>query len=216
MQQPRMLTYVNKACSKHKCLSQSFFAGTGHIAITSYFMHQIDKNQLLADYAQGKRSFKNLDLRKIQLFGQTLKDIDFSGSNLSESYLAYSNLSNANFKGAILNNAQLEQVNMNGANLQNAMLKEVNLFRASLYGANLSKATLAQVDLRSADLQQASLIKTELRKVNLRDSTLTGAKFTQAQLIHSELFRAHGANLTDALIDSNTTMPNGFPSDLQP
>ncbi|MEO0373249.1 MAG: pentapeptide repeat-containing protein, partial [Cyanobacteria bacterium P01_A01_bin.17] len=64
-------------------------------------------------------------------------------------------------------------------------------------------------------LRQANLTQAVLQAVNLRNSVLIDANFTQAQLIQTDLFRARGANLTNASIDPGTTMPNGFPYDLQ-
>ncbi len=73
----------------------------------------MDANEVLRRYAAGERNFRQADLRGISLTKACLKEIDFTGANLSNSDLSDSDLSKAN----------LNWVNLRGANLSGAHIK---------------------------------------------------------------------------------------------
>lgn len=84
--------------------------------------------------------------KRVQLRGSDLGKFDFSGLDLTEANLSFSNLENANFRGAILRNADLSFSNLNGADFTDADLYEANfnfcgLQNVNLDGANVEGAT---------------------------------------------------------------------------
>jgi uncharacterized protein YjbI with pentapeptide repeats len=104
------------------------------------------------------------DLSDAILKGYSLKEIDFSRTNLNGA-----DLQEADLKGADLSDASLIQTNLFLANLSDA-----NLFQANLTGASLAQANCCRADLRMADLSCAQLIKTNLEQADIRDCSVFG------------------------------------------
>jgi uncharacterized protein YjbI with pentapeptide repeats len=50
-------------------------------------MQKLNPQELLAQYAEGQRSFTNIDLKEADLFEANLPDIDLSRSHLQNAYL---------------------------------------------------------------------------------------------------------------------------------
>ncbi|GAB4527595.1 MAG: hypothetical protein Tsb0014_08410 [Pleurocapsa sp.] len=123
--------------------------------------------QILKEYAQGKRDFKNLDLCKAPLMEVTLLNVQLDSSNLRRA-----NLTNCN-----LSNSSLVQVNLTRADLTKAVFSE----------ANLENADLRNADLREANLKQANFRKTNLKNADLREANLEEANFAGANLLESQL-----------------------------
>jgi serine/threonine protein kinase, bacterial len=119
-------------------------------------------DELLNDYAKGKRDFTYRDLSLLNL-----QKTNLSGANFHQSKLYKVNFQSAN----------LFSVDFGRASLTQAVLKQTNLARAYL-----SHADLAGADLRGADLSYAYLSNANLRGANLSGADLTGAKVTDEQL----------------------------------
>ncbi|MDX2214740.1 MAG: serine/threonine-protein kinase [Oculatellaceae cyanobacterium bins.114] len=123
---------------------------------------KLGADELLANYAKGKRDFTNHDLSQLNL-----QKVNLSGANFHQS-----KLHKVNFQGANLFSADFGR-----ASLSQAVLKNTNLARAYLSHSDLQGA-----DLRGADLSYAYLSNANLRGANLCGADLTGAKVTDEQL----------------------------------
>ncbi|MGE0087588.1 MAG: pentapeptide repeat-containing protein [Desulfococcaceae bacterium] len=145
-------------------------------------------------------SSEKSDLRKMNLSGLELENInlyqaDLTGSNLNKTRLAGAVLMNASLVDADLTAADLSDAKMtriclrdadlSGANLSDARLREADLSEAKFNGANLRG-----VDLRGAKLNKARLAWADLRGADLSDADLSGAILTDADLSGSDLSRA--------------------------
>jgi serine/threonine-protein kinase len=130
----------------------------GHPAL----MPKLRADELLNDYAKGKRDFTSRDLSLLNLSKVALTGANFHQSKLHKANLQGANLFNADFGRASLNQA---------------ILKNANLARAYLSHADLQGA-----DLRGADLSYAYLSHANLRGANLCGADLTGAKISDEQL----------------------------------
>ncbi|MEZ4524297.1 MAG: pentapeptide repeat-containing protein [Desulfobacterales bacterium] len=162
-------------------------------------------------------SSEKSDLRKMNLSGLELDQInlyqaELSDANLNKSRLKAAVLVNANLRGADLTSADLAEAKMtriclrdaelSGANLSRARLREADLSEAKFNGANLRDA-----DLRGAKLKKARLAWADLRGADLSETDLSGAVLTDADLTGSDLTRAilseadlSGANLSRCIL----------------
>lgn len=104
-------------------------------------------DELLKQYALGKRNFAWQDLRKADLSGAKLPGINLFRANLSEANLAQADLSQANLSKAILREANLKEANLTGSQLYKA-----DLSGAKLDGINLTGADLSGIDLKGVNL----------------------------------------------------------------
>lgn len=80
--------------------------------------------------------------RRLNMMGSDLANFDFSGLDLTQADLSFSNLGKANFRGAILRQANLSFSSLNGADFTDADLYEANLNFSSLEGVNLTGANV--------------------------------------------------------------------------
>ncbi|PSN17354.1 hypothetical protein C7271_18170 [filamentous cyanobacterium CCP5] len=102
----------------------------------------MDVNELLRQYAEGKRDFGFVDLQGARLSGRYLAGIALYQANLRGAILTQADLSSANLRQADLQGANLSQANLRGANLRRANLKAAVLEGAILEGAILTGARL--------------------------------------------------------------------------
>lgn len=123
-------------------------------------------------YNAGQRDFPNLQLRREDLHGLSLKNANLQGADFS-----YANLRNADLSGADLRNAYFNEADLTGANLENA----------NLANASLVKTYLIKVNLQGANLQEAYLSGAYLTKGNLENALLQGAYFNGTQLTGAKL-----------------------------
>jgi uncharacterized protein YjbI with pentapeptide repeats/beta-lactamase regulating signal transducer with metallopeptidase domain len=137
-------------------------------------------------------SFRNADLRGLDLHDLTLKGDDFSGADLRD----------VNLAGANLIGVSLRRANLGSADLRGAHLSGVELSGASLAGARLDDMTLVGVSLRSPGVSGVSMRSMisrctgcDLTNVDLHGQDLHGIVLTGADLSHADL---HGANLSGA------------------
>lgn len=123
--------------------------------------------QIIKEYAEGKRDFRNLDLCKATLMEATLLNVQLDGSNLRRANLINCNLSNSSLIEANLTHAELTKAVLIEANLENADLRN-----ADLRGGNLKQANCQGANLKSADLREANLKEVNFAGANLLRSTL--------------------------------------------
>ena len=93
--------------------------------------------KMLADHERWLRS-NSEEGERLNLPDKVLRDVDFSGRNLSGANFASANLTGANFRGA-----NLYDVNFYCANLTDADLSDANLTEAQLSSANFTGAKLS-------------------------------------------------------------------------
>ncbi len=146
-------------------------------------------------------SLRDADLKGLTLAGLKLNNINLSRANLENSHLlevdlSYSNLSNANISNSYLSRASLIGANLNGTNLTKSYLGIAILRYADLRGAILVKTHLMGAELREANLGGAYLDDALLKRANLRGADLEGSTAMVAQLM-------------EARLDANTTLPDG-------
>jgi len=160
----------------------------------------MNAEELLKQYAAGKRNFPESRLCEANLSG-----INLSGANLKGSNLSVANLCGSNLTGADLRTTKLNVAKLSGANLTKANLCEANLNVANLTLADLSHANLRQASLVRAEMARAELGTADLSYANLSGADLKDAKLRQANLSYANLSRADlkwatfsGANLTQA------------------
>ena len=130
------------------------------------------------------------------LAGEAMEGIDLSRAKLSKTHLMGAHLRFANLTGADLSEA----------NLSGAFLISANLFRARLSKANLSGAFLVNANLSGASLYGADLTEAMLWKANLSEANLSGADLQWADLTDAKVTPEQ---LTQAILDENTIMPDG-------
>ena len=137
-----------------------------------------------------------LDLRRVDLRGANLADINAEGL-----ILVYSHLESANLRGSNLEKALLEGVHLDGAYLDMVDLNNALLPKASLRGAWLRRTNLVGTLLTDADFTNA----------NLDDADLSNANFIGANFAGVDLRSTKGVNweslLKQAKIDESTKLP---------
>ncbi|CAN5557010.1 hypothetical protein BH09BAC4_BH09BAC4_10050 [soil metagenome] len=80
--------------------------------------------------------------RRVKMQASDLSGFDFSGLDLTQADLSFSNLEGANFRGAILRQANLSFSNLDGADFRDANLFEANLNFSALEGVDLTGANV--------------------------------------------------------------------------
>jgi uncharacterized protein YjbI with pentapeptide repeats len=143
----------------------------------------MSSEELLKNYAEGRREFFDANLKRANLSETDLSEAKLFEADLSEADLFRANLSRANLSRANLSRANLSRVNLSRANLFAANLSDANLSRADLSGADLSGADLSRADLSGADLSGADLSRAYLAEANLSRANLTDTNLKEAYFI---------------------------------
>jgi hypothetical protein len=137
------------------------------VASLAFGLSSVSGAEGFGDPLGGGRFFKRtLNLRKANLVGQDLEEVNLSGADLREANLAKANLYSANLTGADLLEAHLESarlvfarmagVILGSAHLENAILEEADLSGAYMMSANLAGAKLDSANLSEAHLGVAT------------------------------------------------------------
>ncbi len=117
----------------------------------------MNKEELLAAYAAGRRYF----------VGVNLSGADLRGANLCDSYFRRANLRGADLRGVILSRADLTGAKLSGADLYSANLRNTRMVHVDLRVAKVLCADFRGADLQGADLSDSDLSGTTLVNVNL-------------------------------------------------
>ncbi len=163
-------------------------------------MKLTSSGDILAQYSQGQRNFRGLNLQKLELPLACLSHADFANSDLQQINWSGADLIKVNFSKANLRGAKLIGADLSGANLVEADLRGAMLSGAIMIGAYLSRANLEQAVLSGAILNGAILRDCLLKDVNLVGADLTGADLSGAQ--------ARQSDLADANLEG-TILPDG-------
>jgi uncharacterized protein YjbI with pentapeptide repeats len=147
--------------------------------------------------SEGKKEFKNLDMRSVNLNGHSLSGMDFSGStfagqNLDGIKFDGAKAAGADFKKCSLNGTSFVQTDLKGADFKNSFALSA---KVNFKGSNLAEADLKYMKAPGADLESANLVRSNLYKAELKGANLLGVKDQGAQFNH--------ANMEGAKIDGN-------------
>jgi uncharacterized protein YjbI with pentapeptide repeats len=105
------------------------------------------KRWFLSLYNQGRKDFKNYDLRYIDLSYLYIEGVSFNGSDLSECNLTSSRLSNVSFENAYLDNAICKNLHLSNSSLNNSSLKNAILFKAQLISISFNNIVLDSANI---------------------------------------------------------------------
>ncbi|MBI5520495.1 MAG: DUF2169 domain-containing protein [Desulfovibrio sp.] len=133
--------------------------------------------------------------------GATIKDLDFSGQDLSGIDFSKARISKCLFKGTKLAGARLDEAmiqgcdftgaDVSGASLHRTVLKESLLDKANLRGA-VGEMTIIQ----KSSLKEADLSECDLKQAVVQHSALAGLKLTNARLALSVFSDGDATGLT--------------------
>lgn len=142
------------------------------------------------------------NLSGTKFVGCHLKNIDFSGSDLSESYFKDCTLDGAVFDRSILHRAQFWNCSMNDSSLVEIMARDLLLLECELKEARLTEAYMpdahiTRVDMRDSDLSMACLNHASLVSSSFEGANLRAIKANQISLDRCRLVEA---DLTGALL----------------
>lgn len=168
----------------------------------------------------GLRNFdlSNLDLKEINFSGCNLSGITFTNSDLSDADLSDCNLSRTTFT-----NSNLSKANLSGANLKFSDFSKSILFEADLSCIDteltvFSKSDLEKAKLTNARISNSILSNSSLKASNLDNATLvynvyddtdfTVASFEKASLVKENLSTANlsYARFIDTEIDNENNV----------
>jgi len=146
----------------------------------------------------GRRADRQIALeRAAQVRGSTVGyRLDLRRANLQGG-----DLSELNFDHAIFTGARME-----GANLSEARMEGADLREARMEGANLSEARMEGADLRGARMEGAVLVEARMEGAVLVEARMEGAVLVEARMEGANLrgARMEGAVLRGARMDAKT------------
>jgi len=137
-------------------------------------------------------AFRNVSMRKVELFGGGFSTCDLVQVNL-------------------------KQADLNEAQIFRSTITETNLREATLLKASLEQSTFENSDLFSADMTEAHLLLTVFRECDLSGADLTEADLTNAKFIRTNLrlTRLPGVILNNTdFTDSNWWRARGLPPEV--
>lgn len=157
--------------------------------IVSHYVRQPENYQSVAEYCE------DIIDHRTALKGANLRDMDFSGIDLT----GY-DLSNCDLEGANFTQATLTNVNLSGASLKYCNLTMARLVKAKLEHANLEGAQCYAADFDKAQLKNASLIR----------ARLAWSSFNNADLRSADFRGAHGEDMAmrNTIKDAATILPD--------
>lgn len=173
-------------------------------------LRKMNADELLERYRRGERSFPRINFRatRADFSGQTLCDIDLSGSdlwevNFQDADLRRANLSrcqsghatrfvSANLRGARFRRSYFDRSTFDGADLSEADLMQLKLWRTSANNATIVNSNLVAVNFSAVYLQNVDFGESDLSYAAIRRSDLTDARIEQARLYGIDLVSTVG------------------------
>lgn len=122
-------------------------------------------------------SFRNADLKGIELHGTNLTLCNFNHADLQNANLNYCSMFRTFFIGCNLRGATICSVNLYRAVLTEAILSDTLLF-----GSNLSETHLAGTKFTGADLRHANIHNAQLKGSDFSGATIGGTNFGNVDL----------------------------------
>ena len=135
-------------------------------------LHQIPNHEILEQYKQGRRDFKNIQCVGTDFIGLDLSGADFSGSDLGFSSFSRANLSNTNFSNC----------NLVWSNFQRANTTNANFSHARLNWSVLNNAIFHSTNMQKADLSWCILFETNRGEVDLKDAIVGTTAWQESDL----------------------------------
>lgn len=171
-------------------------------------LERIDlSGQILRDRVLPRANLRDSKLGNSDLSGADLQDADLRGTDLGKARLQGTNLSGADLTSANLKGADLTGADLSGAKLNRAVLDNAKLGKAILIGADLSRATLIRVDLSNADLTTAILSRANLYGAKLSGARLRGAALDAVQYLRQTQLQSARPTAPPTALPDNLTWP---------
>ncbi len=139
------------------------------VVVEKAVFHRADLTSLRTASAT---SFIGCDFREAVLIEATLRDIDCSQANFSNS-----DLTDADF-----GKCRLQQADLRGAIARNTQFVKADLTAASMAGINLCEGSLQQACLHETDLHGANLYAVDFIQAKFRNTNISGANRNRAFL----------------------------------
>ncbi len=118
----------------------------------------------------GSRSELGISFRNIRLQSPN-GQVNFGGSDLSNTDFTNSDLTGANFQGAIANNTNFAGANFQNANMQNFNSTGSNFNGANFNGTNITMASFNQASFIGANLNTGSIFAAQFTSSSYYSST---------------------------------------------
>lgn len=180
----------------------------GQIAIDSPNEYHWTVMDILSAFIREKRPFDNTDPVSIDIQA-ALAVIGRREQNVHNPQMKFINLRKVNLVGIDLRNMDFNYVHFCDANLQKAQLYKVVLSHACLTSTDLSAANFNDVNLcnamlSSANLSNATFNNVDFRKANLNSTNLNKAGFNHADFSNASFMNTNieGANFFNADLSS--------------
>lgn len=146
------------------------------ISKDSVALKQVSAEELLKEYAKGRRDFSGVEFEKgMDLERAKLKGVIFNGADLGGANLYGADLEGAHFEYADCCGVNLEVADLQGANFRYALLNDAKLKNADLEKANFRMAELEDANLSGAYLMNADFVGANLKYTNFRNANLIDA-----------------------------------------
>lgn len=131
-------------------------------------------------------SWKNGDLRGVNLSGNTMNSWDFSEKDLSGASFESSSLENADFTNAIIND-----VNFSSTNLTKAQLESTDSWKSgNLSALNLSQNVLESWNFSGKDIENISLGSSTIDGSDFSDANVSSGRFGSAKIANTTFANA--------------------------
>lgn len=225
------LSQINQQLDDAKKQFIESYAMAAHFSDFGLSPHKNDDNQkdkLLAIIA-GDKNASNQDWACLDLSGQNLDGVDFSGCLMEQVNLSNSSLIGANFEGAVLarsnlNNSNCSQANFNYANLGASQCNETCFDQCEFNNSKFSKAEFTncsfvlshisdpealEVTIQNCDFSSAKIINFPFLELSLSDINFSYAEMETCNFINTQL---NNCNFNHATLPStawaNTSIHN--------
>lgn len=121
---------------------------------------------------------------------------DFTGANLRDVDLSFTDMRDTNLTSAALEKATLIRTWFTGAQMGKANFARVEAYRSSFQnvlaqGASFASGELQRASFNGADLRYVNFEKADLSRASFDEANLTGATFAYANLARADLSKAN-------------------------
>lgn len=157
--------------------------------------------QRLGDFVKQKLA-QGHDFKGADLAGANLRNVNFSGLDLTNTLFERCDLTGANFSGtnlsgAVFSEAILNEADLSGCNLEKANLSKASFRNAVLDGVTATGNTIIHTDFTNARLRKARLSQLTVIECQLEGADFGGADVADAQILKgtANRMRADGATM---------------------
>ena len=148
------------------------------------------------------KNYVNKNLRNMDFSGQDLSFANFYGANLEGARFHNTRLIGANLSDANLTNVRFKNSDLSNAVFRDTKIKDATFVKSSLSNSLFTGVVLDNVNFDRSGLNNVLVIDSEFVNVNFRDSQLNGAKiyygrFADANFSSNTLVKNASFNKTD-------------------